>query len=97
MLGWGLLCYWPNPLATGHTHFLCPLIQANCCDAAAVCDAVALLNFGDFKDCGLAGIRDADPGDDIGVEAVRELCRQLLQFKDEAMNGHRNVEALHAL
>lgn len=53
--------------------WLCPLIQANCCDGAAVRDAVALLHFGDFQDCGLAGIRDADPGDDIGLVAVREL------------------------
>jgi hypothetical protein len=53
--------------------WLCPLIQANCCDGAAVRDAVALLHFRDFEDCRLTGIRDSDPGDHIGLVAAREF------------------------
>jgi hypothetical protein len=33
-------------------------------------DAVALLDFGDFQDCGLASVWDSDPGDDFGLIAV---------------------------
>jgi hypothetical protein len=49
MLGWGLLCYWSNPLAIDHTHFGSSLaIKAKSCDASAVRDAVALLDLRDF-------------------------------------------------
>jgi hypothetical protein len=71
MLGWGLLCYWSNPLAIDHTHFVSSLaIKAKGCNRPAVRDAVALLNFGDFENCGVASVWDSDPGDHIGLIAA---------------------------
>ena len=46
------------------------LIKAKCRNRPAVRDAVALLYLSDFQDCGVASLRDAHPGDHIGLIAV---------------------------
>ena len=42
-------------------------IKAKGRDASAVRDAVALLYLRDFENCGVAGVWDSDPGDDLRV------------------------------
>ena len=51
---------------------LCPLIQANCGDAAAVVLMVALLNLGDLQHSKLSIAADSDPGEHVGLVAVRQ-------------------------
>jgi hypothetical protein len=46
------------------------LVKAKGRDAAAVRDAVALLDFGDFENCGLASVRDSDPSHDLRFHAI---------------------------
>jgi hypothetical protein len=53
------------------------LVKAKGCDWPAVCDPVALLDFGDFQDCGVASLRDSEPGDHIGVNAMRQVVGKL--------------------
>jgi len=63
-------------------------IKAKCCNRPAVCDAVALLDFGDFQDCGVAGVWDSDPGDDLRVQTVGQVVGKLDELADEMVDGH---------
>ena len=68
--------------------WLSPAIKAKCCNRPAVRDAVALLNLCDFENCGLASLRDSDPGDDLRFHAIGQGVGKLDKLANETVDGH---------
>ena len=64
-------------------------IKAKCRDAAAVGDAVALLNLCDFENCGVASLRDSHPGDDLRVHTIGQGVGEFDELANETVDGHR--------
>ena len=51
-------------------------------------DAVALLDFGDFENCGFASLRDAHPGDDLRFHSIGQGVGEFDELANETVNGH---------
>ena len=63
-------------------------IKAKGSDWPAVRDAVALLDLGDFQDCGVASLRDAHPGDDLRFHSIGQGVGEFDKLADKAVDGH---------